>query len=1461
MFFFAEEPKLEEVHGIDSADQSNKNNQSHLDKKSEEIGSSSSNLLTRTSSNSAKISIMIKPIFSLPRRKKSIFNTEEDEEKPKVEDIVEEPIDKKEEVYDPFRPTESDEEVDDDRDSKTEQEAKERSKNTESEEKESNKTIEKEEKQSNKKTEKNSSEKESTKKLEKENVEELFKRDKKLSPVEVPIEKTEKIVEPTLEKELAEKQEKETPKTEKNAPKESIESLEIEVSEKEFTKIVVEEKLTRKTEEESTKTTMEEEEELRRVATKIGAQEKESTSKEEETAHITKKEENLKETVENESKDEKVDITSEDNSKTKKDFENVNTDETIPITENEIESLDSTLKTPEHSHEGLLDNLLQDKEVDSKAVTSNFPEYKKDSKVTDSSINDSKTHPESLLVDGFEIDDFAEQELEKAEEEANRKAAESAIPDPLRMWRNEIRQSSIKEDTVVTLPTLQISDEKQSPLKFKKRSRKDKPDDEANGTSKTHYRSHKSVKEHKKHKKKSKKASKKEALHVKSHKKKVDDSGDQESSSDSHSPIKKKRSSLDNSVMPVQKRHPSESDPQTLLEDEYESSRHKALKTQTSEDFSSRKTRERYVSETEPQKSNDLHESVDQQTDKSMIENRQKMPVDSSKSIQKVEKKHIIEPEPKLLSVIQKPSDLKDHLRHPSETDPQMLLETLYDSSFKSVDVEPPGKRSKLHIDEKKHSTSKRREEKKSEEKRKRHEHSKEKDQVKCKEKKREDQRKRPNRSKEKEVIAHDEKRRKSGKNWHSHLKEKEAIMSEARRKDRRKKHDYSREVEVRYESERRSYDRFKENVVSTQQKEASRRGKEYLKDEAFDDYVLEEEEILSSASGDEKETQLPFASHVKKQHKEPRGEKLKATTDRRRRMRSLSSGKKKRKKPHHSEADSENDKKKRKKKKKQSSAHHSRSRSADRKQKKKKKKRSRSSDIQSPVKKPSKKKSRLSSPKVAKQLTFDHIFADFDDHKKNEKKSDKQKDSKQQYLVDDEEVIYEYESLSDGEIISSGNESVELMNVNSGSDKASSSIDQPTKVKSDVSKLTFTVSNQTPVMHQVVVVPNDQMKQAQQSKVVQDEVHEPHANLPVESDEKASLLVSNEIELAQPSSPIVELETQDMSISSEISEEESAPVEIEPKASISVHDDVIDMFVDNEFATDECSQEPRSFEFEKEPDRDEIISLGIKSPSPAKSVSNRFSPNKEMLETSITETETQIAQDTSVCTPNVVDALETDKTPSQSSAMSLDEDVVMEEGETIPFEPPAIVTHKEKENVDAGPSDPIPDNFNCLVEYLKSLKNTKIDSPGITDSSALSENHYSFATHAGVEERYSAGLKAEARNQYSSYYDAADKTVKAPFDSAASLYEDIEGFQSESFKKPIKPVESATDYSTILYENLLPFEDPVPISSGNVAEPTSFSTQIELPPPPPFPSLEPLFSASMDPGEYHRLELYKRIA
>ena len=98
--------------------------------------------------------------------------------------------------------------------------------------------------------------------------------------------------------------------------------------------------------------------------------------------------------------------------------------------------------------------------------------------------------------DDFEIDIFAEEELEKAQAEAYRKAAEALIPDPLKMWRNEVRQTSVTEDPHITLPTPHLKDSSPIPMKFKKRNRKEKTSVyEAEGSFKSHYRSNKSSKQ------------------------------------------------------------------------------------------------------------------------------------------------------------------------------------------------------------------------------------------------------------------------------------------------------------------------------------------------------------------------------------------------------------------------------------------------------------------------------------------------------------------------------------------------------------------------------------------------------------------------------------------------------------------------------------------------------------------------------------------------------------------------------------------------------------------------------------------------------------------------------------------------------------------------------------------------------------------------------------------------------
>ena len=111
----------------------------------------------------------------------------------------------------------------------------------------------------------------------------------------------------------------------------------------------------------------------------------------------------------------------------------------------------------------------------------------KEEEVNSSEKETSKKPKElSSPEDDFEVDIFAEEELEKAQAEATRTASE--MPDPLKLWRDEVRQSALAEESSqVVLPALDIrSSPASAPMKFKKISRKDVEDD-----GKSRYRSRK----------------------------------------------------------------------------------------------------------------------------------------------------------------------------------------------------------------------------------------------------------------------------------------------------------------------------------------------------------------------------------------------------------------------------------------------------------------------------------------------------------------------------------------------------------------------------------------------------------------------------------------------------------------------------------------------------------------------------------------------------------------------------------------------------------------------------------------------------------------------------------------------------------------------------------------------------------------------------------------------------------
>lgn len=152
-----------------------------------------------------------------------------------------------------------------------------------------------------------------------------------------------------------------------------------------------------------------------------------------------------------------------------------------------------------------LDEVMEDKEDDEDILSESAPEPSSSSSDEEfevipvineetEAVETTKKEPEINVhvEDDFEIDIFAEEELEKAQDEANRKAAETVRPDPLKMWRDEVRQTSVSEDLHITLPTLRLKGSSPIPMKFKKRSRKDKTNlPQQDGSMKSHYRTRK----------------------------------------------------------------------------------------------------------------------------------------------------------------------------------------------------------------------------------------------------------------------------------------------------------------------------------------------------------------------------------------------------------------------------------------------------------------------------------------------------------------------------------------------------------------------------------------------------------------------------------------------------------------------------------------------------------------------------------------------------------------------------------------------------------------------------------------------------------------------------------------------------------------------------------------------------------------------------------------------------------
>ena len=171
-------------------------------------------------------------------------------------------------------------------------------------------------------------------------------------------------------------------------------------------------------------------------------------------------------------------------------FRPTQSDDDMEISGEESEGEKSVAKEEETSDESLtaatseiVEALAVEKELDAAELV----EEVKEENVKSVEKESAKKPDESLSLDEeFEIDIFAEEELEKAQAEAARKTAE--MPDPLKLWRDEVRQSTLaEEESQVVLPALELkSSPASTPMKFKKRSRKDVEED-----GKSHYRSRK----------------------------------------------------------------------------------------------------------------------------------------------------------------------------------------------------------------------------------------------------------------------------------------------------------------------------------------------------------------------------------------------------------------------------------------------------------------------------------------------------------------------------------------------------------------------------------------------------------------------------------------------------------------------------------------------------------------------------------------------------------------------------------------------------------------------------------------------------------------------------------------------------------------------------------------------------------------------------------------------------------
>ena len=176
-----------------------------------------------------------------------------------------------------------------------------------------------------------------------------------------------------------------------------------------------------------------------------------------------------------------------------------NTDENEEKSQDHEEKTKQEVQETETKTSGKDENKLSSKQDSTASLAKNKEDiFAESPKSQDQEEVESKTEEPlkkaeftTTSEDDFQIDLFAEEELEKAQAKAALKATETVMPDPLKLWRDEVRQVSQNDGVAqVTLPTFDLKTKSPTPEapKFKKINRKDS---EETTVAKVHYRSKK----------------------------------------------------------------------------------------------------------------------------------------------------------------------------------------------------------------------------------------------------------------------------------------------------------------------------------------------------------------------------------------------------------------------------------------------------------------------------------------------------------------------------------------------------------------------------------------------------------------------------------------------------------------------------------------------------------------------------------------------------------------------------------------------------------------------------------------------------------------------------------------------------------------------------------------------------------------------------------------------------------